>query len=36
MGCCYHPSVLERIAGKRLCAAWRRELRATVADDVNL
>ena len=34
---CYHPSVVERIAGRRLAHAWLRELRgARDADDVEL
>jgi len=32
----YHPSVIERIAGRRLCASWRLALRALAPDDVEL
>lgn len=35
-GSCYHPSVVERIRGNRLVRAWKRELRAEDALDVEL
>jgi len=35
-GYCYHPSVIERIAGRRLARAWLSELRCAEPDDVEL
>jgi hypothetical protein len=35
-GRCYHPSVVERIAGNRLARGWLSELRGTEPDDVEL
>ena len=32
----YHPSTIERIAGKRLARAWRAAVRAAHPDDVDL
>jgi hypothetical protein len=32
----YHPSVKQRIAGKRLCLAWRDALRGFEGDDIEL
>jgi hypothetical protein len=32
----YHPCVIERIAGRRLCRSWLSELRSGEAVDVEL